>query len=329
MSKGDPNDPIDLSPAGAKGYAERIAAAKQGQTPVGGAPMPSIPRLDQPPPGAPRDRALGVQQAQNQQAAAQGVTRAMTPEQYQQATQSGQAIAGVGGAYMANQPKGTQIQPPQTAGRGTEMERTGADGQMANPIRPEGGLSPQTLEQLNAVAEANKEEPKEEKKEEADFDEFDFEEFGRASKDILSNKERREAIEAKITEEMDFEGLIINQELRQTVPIRKGFEPTFRTPGGHEDLFVKRLIGKIEGSERYVLDYFAVMGLVCGLYALNGRPLPTHLDNNGDPDEKLFEAKMKTILKYPLVIVTDLSANFTWFSTRVQKLLALDKVKDF
>jgi hypothetical protein len=258
------------------------------------------------------------------------MTRAMTPQQYEQAVQGGQAMAGVGGAYVANQPPGAQQLPPEEP-PALEMERTGQNGQMANPVRPEGGLSPQTLEQLNAVAEANKESPEEDKEEDKDddFDDFDFEEFGRASKDILYNKARREAIEAKITDEMDFEGLIINQELRQSVPIRKGFTPTYRTPGGHEDLFVKRLIGKVEGSERYILDHFAIMGLVCGLYALNGRPLPSHLDSNGNPDEKLFDAKMKLILRYPLVIVTDLSANFTWFSTRVQKLLALDKVKDF
>jgi len=333
MSKGDPNNPVDLSPTGASDYAERIAAAKQGGVPLGGAPMPNIPRLDQPPPGAPRDRHLGVQSQHAQQAQAQTgqppITQAMSPEQYQKAVAAGQVLPGVGGAYPANQPVGVQVPPP--APDGPQMEKTGSDGQPANPVRPEGGLSPQTVEQLNAVAEANKDEEKksEEDPDKEDLDDFDFEEFGRASREILNNKERREAIEAKIKDELDFEGLIVNQELRQSVPIRKGFVPTFRTPSGNEDLFVKRLIGKVDGSERYILDYFAVMGLVCSLYSLNGRPLPSHLDSSGDPEEKLFEEKMKVLLKYPLVIITDLSANFSWFTIRVQGLLALDKVKDF
>jgi hypothetical protein len=259
----------------------------------------------------------------------------MTPEQHAAAVAAGQIIPGVGSGYVQNQPKGVQISPPTSqAPAGPAMEKTGPEGQPANPIRPEGGLSQATVDGLAAMTAANAEPEKAEEKkavgkEAVDFDEFDFEEFGRASRDMLNNKDRRNAIEAKITDELDFEGLIINQELRQKVPIVKGFEPQYRTPGGHEDLFVKRLIGNVEGSERYILDYYAIMGLCCSLYALNGRPLPTHLDNNGDPDEKLFEEKMKFLLKYPIVIVTDLSVNFSWFTGRVQRLLNLEHVQDF
>lgn len=338
MSKGDPNQPTDLSPAGASDYKQRLQAAQRGHVPLGGAPMPHIPRLDQAPPGA-GDRSLGVQQQGAQQAATQaqqratglaGMAQAMSPEQHAQAQEAGQIIPGVGSAYMANQPKGVQIGQP--APTGPEMSRTGADGQAANPIRPDGGLSPDTLAGLEAVAEANEPEADTEDKKvdtDAAFDEFDFEELGSASRDMLNNKERRAAIEAKITDELDFEGLIIHQELRQRVPILKGFEPMYRTPGGGEDLFAKRLIGKVEGSERYVLDYYTVMGLVCGLYALNGKPLPSHLDKDGEPIEALFDAKMKHILKFPLVIIADLACNFSWFTSRVQNLLGLDKVKDF
>lgn len=339
MTTKDPNSPTDLSPAGATDYAARLQAAQQGNAPLGGAPMPTIPRLDQAPPGT-GDRSQGVQQAGAQNAQAQeeqrraGIANAMSPEQHAAAVAAGQIIPGVGSGYVQNQPKGVQISPAEQP-QGPAMEKTGPDGQPANPIRPEGGLSKETVEGLAAMTAANAEPDKPEEgkpekgKEEIDFDEFDFEEFGRASRDMLNNKERRNAIEAKITDELDFEGLIINQELRQKVPIRKGFEPQYRTPGGHEDLFVKRLIGNVEGSERYILDYYAIMGLCTSLYALNGRPLPSHLDNNGDPDEKLFEEKMKFLLKYPIVIVTDLSVNFSWFTGRVQKLLNLDQVKDF
>ena len=329
MSKGDPREPIDLSPPGAKDYANRIAAAKNGHVPVGGAPMPNIPRLDQPPPGAPRDRSAGVQQSHDQQGATQGMMRAMSPQQYDQAVRAGQVIPGVGGAYMANQPPGSV--PTDTQPQTPPMEMRGPDGKPVNPPRDEGGLRPETMKQLEEVAAANSEEGKKaaEEKKKSDDDDFDYAQLGLATKDIISNKERREAIEAKIKDELNFEDLIVHQEIRQEVPILKSFKPTFRTPSGNEDLFVKRLISDEEGSDRYVMDKYASMGVCCGLYAINGRPLPSHLDKDGYPDKELFDAKMKVILKYPLVLLADLSANFTWFTERVQRLLALDKVKDF
>lgn len=305
----DKKGTTDLSPAGAGDYAKRIAAAKQGKTPIGGVEMPSMPRLDQPPPGAPADRHMGVQQAHTQQARMQ---KAMTPEQYQKAVEEGQVRDGVGGAYYANQP------PP--------MEKTSQDGPV-NPPKPGGGLSQETVAGLEAVAEANQAEEDEES-EELDDEEY-FSELGEATKDIIQNKQRRKAIEEKIVDELNFEDLILHQELRQEVPILKGFRPTYRTPTAQEDLFVKRLIGQESGSDRYVIDKYTIMNLCCGLFMLNKKPLPSHLDNNGRPDEKLFQAKLDFILKYPVVLIADLSANFVWFQERVQTLLAIDKVKDF
>lgn len=327
MSKGDPREPVDLSPVGAKDYADRIAAAKQGSVPVGGVPMPNIPRLDEPPPGAPRDRAAGVQQAQAQQANAQGMMRAMSPAQYEKAVREGRAVPGVGGALIANQPAG--MVPPEMPTEGPPMEMSGDGENPVNPPREGGGLRQETVDQLQKVAEANSDKKEDEKVEEEEDDDFDYSQLGLATKDILANKERREAIEKKITQEMNFEDLIIHQEIRQEVPILKKFRPTFRTPSGNEDLFVKRLISDEEGSDRYVMDKYAGMGVCCGLYAINGKPLPSHLDKDGIPSKDLFDKKMAIILKYPLVILADLSANFTWFTERVQKLLAVDKVRDF
>lgn len=345
MSNEDGKDVVDLSDPKAREYKDRIAAAKKGSTPVGGAPMPNIPRLDQPPPGAPRDRGLGVQQAHQQQASAQaprGPHGVLTPEQYQQAVASGQIIPGVGGGYMANQPKGAQVPPGQEAK--PKMEVSAPEGEMANPIRPEGGLRQETVEQLNALAQANSSEAEaalSEKDEaeklheelgpkpgESDYEDYDYSQLGQISRNLLSNGKRKEAIEARCAD-MDFEDLILNQELRQEVKIKKGFVPTFRTPSGEEDLFVKRYIGDEEGSTQYIMDKYAVYGLCCGLYALNGQPLPDHRGKDGKVDEKQFEKKLEYILKYPIVLVADLSVNFTWFTLRVQQLLSLDKVKDF
>jgi hypothetical protein len=342
MSNDDNKGVVDLSDPKAREYQDRIAAAKKGSTPVGGAPMPNIPRLDQPPPGAPRDRALGVQQAHSQQAAAQGPHGALTPEQYKQAVQDGRIIPGVGGGYMANQPRG--VQAPQQAPAKPQMSRYGDEENPAVAVRPEGGLSPETVNQLNAVAQANSPEAQEEEKlkeeakelheelgpqpGEADDDNYDYAQLGQISRNLLSNHKRKEAIEARC-EEMDFEDLILNQELRQEVKIKKGFIPVFRTPSGEEDLFVKRYIGDEEGSTQYIMDKYAVYGLCCGLYSLNGQPLPDHRGKDGKVDEAAFLKKLEFLLKYPLVLLADLSVNFTWFTLRVQQLLSLDKVKDF
>lgn len=204
------------------------------------------------------------------------------------------------------------------------MEITSKDGKPVNPPRQERALRPETIEQVQAVAEANKDDGPLKKE-----DEEYFTAIGSQTKDILRNKERQAAIEAKIEDELNFEDLLYQQELRQRVPIRRDFAPQYRTPSTMEDLFVKRLIGKEEGSPTYIMDKFAIMSLTCGLFAINGKPLPDHLDDNRNPKEDLFQKKMDAVLKYPLILVADMSANFQWFEERVQKLLSLDQIKDF
>ena len=168
MSNEDERGVLDLSDPKAREMQERISAAKQGNIPVGGVPMPKMPRLDQPPPGAPRDRGMGVQQAHQQQAQTQagGSHTAMSADQHNKAIASGQAIGGVGSAYVANQPKG--FQAPSAEAAAQQMEIKGDADNPANPARPEGGLRQETLDQINAVAEAQDtpEAPPEEGKEE-------------------------------------------------------------------------------------------------------------------------------------------------------------------
>ena len=322
MKKDDKREVTDLSPAGARDYAARIQAAKSEKVPVGGVEMPKMPRFDQPPPGAPGDRHLGVQQA----AAQQRMTQAMSPDQYAQAVEEGRVVPGVGGAYTANQPRGTEI--PQAAPPTPNMERTSETGPV-NPPNPSGGLSGETIEGLKAIGEANKDVKSDDPLDEVEDDEEYFDELGSQTKNILVNKKRRKVIEAKITGELSFEDLVLQQELRQEVPIRRGFRPTYRTPTAEEDLFIKRLISKESaGGDQYIMDKFTIMNMTLGLFAINGNPLPDHT-KEGKPDIDLFKAKLDVVLKYPIVIVADLSANFMWFQNRVQGLLSLDKVKDF
>jgi len=321
MSNKDNKGQVDFSPPDASDYARRIAEAKKSHTPVGGAEMPAMPRLDQPPS---QNRHAGVQPSR-------GAPKAMNPADYSTAVATGHAIPGVGGAYAVNQPRGFTPPPNQPAG-GPPMEMTSQDGQPVNPPRTEGGLRAETQEALKAVAQANDPSAKtpngetELAKEDADY----LTKLSNATDDILRNKERRDYIESRIEDELNFEDLLYQQELRQRVPIRKNFVPTFRTPSAAEDLFIKRLIAKDEAtSTQYIMDRFATMGLVAGLFAINGKPLPDHLDDKKNPDEKRFQEKYDLVTKYPLVILADLSANFVWFEERVRKLMSLEVIRNF
>jgi hypothetical protein len=294
-------------------YAARIAAAKQKQVPVGGAPMPHIPPLDQPP---------AVQAAH--------MARNLTPEQVADLKNRGQFIPGVGSGLSINQPglrQQAQAPAPQPVDPG-----------VINPPRQGGPvLRPETEQQLRefekAKAEPDKSEKEENKKITKEIEEiegeFDFDEFGNRVRNLLVNKDRRDIIESRCTP-MKLEDLLLQQEVQQVVPIAPNrFEPTFRSISGAEDLFIKRSMVGERGETRYVLDKFSLMNLCCGLYALNGKPMPSHLDANGDPDEKLFEKKFKLILKYPISLLVDLSVNYGWFERRVRKLLVVDEIKGF
>ncbi len=307
---------VNFSPPDTSEYQKRIDAAKSGHIPVGGVEMPKMPSFDQPPP----KRQEGVQ-------GHAGGPKAMSQEEYAHAVARGQAIPGVGAAYVANQPKG--FVPPQVTPQGA-MEMTSKDGNPVNPPRAEGGLRPETQAAVAAVAAANVDEKKgDDGKPLSKEDEDYIAKLADQTDDILRNKERREYIEKQITDELSFDDLLFNQELRQRVPIKKNFAPTFRTPSAAEDLFIKRLISKDEGSAQYIIDRYSAMGLVCGLFAINGKTLPDHLDKDKVPQEDLFQKKYDVVMKYPLLIIADLNANFVWFEERVKKLLSLDAIKGF
>ena len=315
-------------------YQAKIAAAKAGKVPIGVVPMPPIPRFDQ----APSDRFQGVQNVR----AAQQI---LNPEQQEELSRRNQFIPGVGSAYSANQPGARNGLPPIAAPQATDKTNTGqmqqaAPGEYVNPPRPEGaGLRPETVQQLEAVAKANSTEA-EKKKLDADVkdihedlasmdDAFETNEFGDRVKSILNNKRRKDAIESRC-DPLLIDDLITRGEVRQRVPVVPGkFEPTFRSVGGDEDLFIKRMMSSERGSDQYILDKYSVMNLVVGLYALNGKPLPSHLDSNGTPEDKAFQEKYKIVSKMPLAMLADLSINYMWFGRRLQKLFVLDVIKGF
>jgi hypothetical protein len=291
-------------------YAAKMAAAK---TRAPHSNLPPLPRFDQDPiPG---------------RVVSESARKVLTAEEQARLQSSGGFIPGIGSAYAANQPKVPRTQEPKPE-----------TGEFVNPPRPPGSsvLRPDTAQQVREVLEANAEKPAKEddlKKVEEEIDEIDTQyetdEFGRKVRSLTANRVRREAIE-KRCDEMQVEDLILQGEIRQKVPIIPGkLEPVYRSVSGSEDLFIKRWMSSERGSEQYIMDRYSLLNLTAGIYALNGRPFPSHLDKSGEPDKEAFEAKLKLISKLPFTLLADLSVNYAWFSRRVQRLLVVDNIKGF
>lgn len=316
----DLNDPqkrkgaVDFT-GGDQSMRDAIAKAKAAKVPIGGVPMPQMPRLDQPPPST----STGVQNVRAAQ-------RVLTPEEQAKLQEQGKFIPGAGSAYAANQPFLNQL-PTDTEGNEQPIDPRTA------PRPPGSGLREETVKGLQAVAAANTDDDEELKKIEKEVEDLDdvYEEneFGERVRSLLGNKKRAAAIEARC-QPMSFEELLMSGSVKQRVPIIPGkFEPTFRSLFGEENEEILRMMGSVRGPDQYVLDVMSLYNLTAGLYAINGRVLPNHLDNNGDFNEEMFRAKYKMVRKMALPILADMSVNFRWFARRVQKLTVVDDIKSF
>lgn len=207
--------------------------------------------------------------------------------------------------------------------------------------RPAGSpvLRPETEQQLKEVLESQSKSIREdadkkmseEAKEKKDdiFSMVDFGDQRNATDRIFDNKKRREEIEGRCTP-MKFEDLLYKNEVEQKVPILPGkLEPTFRSVTPEESLFIKKFISKEdETSDQYLLEKYNLCLLTCSLISINDKMLPDHRDSNGNVDEKLFEAKLKVMMKKSGYIVADLGINYTWFDIRVRKLITADGLKN-
>lgn len=148
--------------------------------------------------------------------------------------------------------------------------------------------------------------------------------------DILANSARRKKIEAGLRP-MRIEDLLLHNEVKQTIVIIPprdeddyGLEVEFRSISVDEDLAIKRIMSGFRGSDQYISDRYSVMNLVCGLYRLNDKILPSHLNDDGKFDEDLYQAKMAIIRKWPYNLVQDLVNNWAWFEDRVRKLFVIE-----
>jgi hypothetical protein len=165
------------------------------------------------------------------------------------------------------------------------------------------------------------------------MDDFDYASFRKQlMHDQLNNPEQRLLIESRL-EELSLDELIMKDRVTQRVPvIPDRFEIVFQSMTGDEDLALKRLLMKestnVEVTDKYVLDKFALMALTAGLYKLNKNPVPSHLNEKGLFDEKLFWAKFDWVLKRPLHMLASIGCNHTWFEIRVRKLFVAEKVKN-
>jgi len=155
------------------------------------------------------------------------------------------------------------------------------------------------------------------------------EDVARQMQGLLMNKERREAIEARC-QPMSFDDWVANFEVQQRVPIIPGkFEPMFRTPSGHEDLFGRRKMSGVRGSDNLVFGTYSIVNLTLALVDINGEiDFPNHLKPDGTVDEEIFDAKMAKVLRMPMQWLADLSVNYMWFDVRARQLLTLDEVKN-
>lgn len=201
--------------------------------------------------------------------------------------------------------------------------------------RPAGSpvLSTETQQQLEELQKAQGEQiaqdaAKEEEKKAEDpdvFDVFDF--YGRSEAErVLNNKKRRKDIESRCAP-MSFEDLLMKDEVRQIVPILPGkFEVEFRSLRPSESLFIKQYMAKEESkTDTYLGEKYSLCQLSMAVVAISGKVLGApHLDDNDQVNEKVFETRLKSILRKSGYIVADLAINYSWFDVRVRKLLNPD-----
>jgi len=168
-----------------------------------------------------------------------------------------------------------------------------------------------------------------------DMDEFQYDAWRQAvMKDLLNNPGQKDILEAKerlVPYDLDIGDMVASGTLRQKVKIIPGkFEPTFEITDGQTDLALKRLImddsKKLEVSDRYYLDRFALMSMAAMLHSINNKPYPNFRDEEGNFDDERFMKRFNMVLKLPFPMLASLGINVMWFEMRVRKLFVAEKL---
>lgn len=215
--------------------------------------------------------------------------------------------------------------------------------------RPPGSpaIRPETQAQLEAALKAGKEQEQQatEKKELDEkkladdaklaelFENFDFNGANQSVERILDNKKRRKEIEERCAP-MSFEDLLLNDEVKQRVPILPGkFEPHFRSITPVESLYIKQRMSKeIVQTDQYLGEKYNLLLLCCSILDINGQSFPDHRKHSHDGtfsiEDELFDSKLASLMKKSGYIIADLGINYFWFDIRVRKLLNPDDLKN-
>lgn len=342
----DPPKPASLNRR-AEEHKQTMDAVKSRGRPVGGAEEVKIPPLDAEPMKGPDGRPLTMHQ---QAEALRDPTNPVSPyydpaaaEQAQQRAQAQQQVMdprALRAQRTGPGPFGGTL-PPEAAKDPNFRPGVGSAYAMNQPTvgqRPQQRqLSDETVEGIEALHEFNRkaaeaqkqqlEEGKEQleapgerlaKEMGIDNPEEFFQQF-KDQVDEMNTPELRRAIEERCGE-LSIEQLIEEGEVRQDVPIiRQKLIVTYRTITGDEDLAIKRRMYGTQGGDQYIYDMLSMSHLTAGLYAINNRPLPSHLENKRW-NEDLFKSKFTIVRSYPLAMLASLSINFTWFDQRTRKL---------
>ena len=138
------------------------------------------------------------------------------------------------------------------------------------------------------------------------------------------NQKVRKAIEKKCGE-MDFADLVLTGRVKQTVPVLAGkitFE--FQSLTGTEDFWIESNAQLEASTEWGVRSWVVYARLTMALVTVNGRTLTSHLDKNGQLDAKLFQTKMKEVLRLGSKILDIAVTNMGWFNNRVEQIFQDD-----
>ena len=148
-----------------------------------------------------------------------------------------------------------------------------------------------------------------------------FRQFIMSSEAKLGAKERRDKIEAGL-EDLDLATLVELKELRQRVKIAPGFVVTYRTWSGDEEQAVTRLLSQLKQKDPiYAQTMASIYELTMGVVAVNDEVLPSHLTAEKRFDSGLFEKKLDALMRYPSIVLVDMTVNLAWFRERVEELL--------
>ena len=152
--------------------------------------------------------------------------------------------------------------------------------------------------------------------------------------DPMTDKQRRKRIEESLSP-LDFEEMVFKGFTRQDVPVREGFNVTFRTIPTQHGLWLEAMMARtVESSVQHTRHLFSLMQLAAGMDAINGKSIGEDIAKYTKDDQASregFEAAMKGRMEFigrmPSMLSDDLIIQFVWFNGRVRRLLAGDLMR--